>query len=630
MPTYNNLPGTYVSRLDGGLRVSQSDEAPVILLLGTADKGVGDELFDARDTAAARQQFGGSSELYQGLVEARRGYGEGANIRLFRIGTSPAQLLISGANAEKVKVIPRDRIATINSEYRVSFDASDNKNYLWVYNENGSLVYSNAPANRVDVGVIEIRGDLADISGAQSFGDPSAGSYADSVPMGSGTLTSGAVFTDATIGFDADNLRARYEALDDAYRLLDAENFDIVAPLGVHADDPNVAFFVSGTGGREYPREPWQSRDNPQVWGSGTLGWFKKTAPTRSSTTGEWTYQWADDIVLSGVGSDPTMHANGWETPDERIADGYHEVSFAYQLANFCYQHTKNQSTCIGMIGFRAPVSYYQGDLHNWAGERPVKDAAGTITTDGFGLAGFYETAGASATVLNALCHDKSTGRSPGFFATDSEYKDGSAKVDSGGYPIDIGAYISLVGDSPLHLNSIIGTVGYTESAAAYYAGLVAQLDEKTAPTNQLAQGIRVPYKLGKRRLDDLVASKMTMMVQRRDGAYVVDAPTAATDASDYRRLSTVRIVSLVERKVRKVGEQFIGQVASDAIKEGFRSQLEESLQDLQIRGYLKSYRFTVDATRVEEILGKLNVKLVLVVPHEIRQIFYTVSLAIE
>lgn len=627
MSDFPNLPGTYVSRLDGGLRFSATDDAPVILLLGTADKGYGDEPFLGRDTARARALFGGSSELYRGLIETRRAYGDGANIYLFRIGTKPAYLTLSGLNQKKVRVIPRERTATLGETYKVSFIGGVT-NTLWIYDESGSLVYSNSAANPVDAGVIEIRGTLAELSGAQSFGS-STGSYAGSVPMGSGTLTSGAVFQAATIGPAANDVRARYEALEDAYRLLDSFDLDIVVPLNVYADTPNVAFFISGVGGREYAKEPWNSPDNPLVFGSGVLGWFKKTAPSQASPDGTWTYQWANDVTASGVGVGSSA-PNLWANSTARISAGFHEVSFAYQLADFCYRQTKNQSTCVGVIGFKPPVSYYAGDLHLWAGEPPVKNALGSITTNGFGLAGFPETVGAGSSYLNPLCHDKSTGRAPGFFATDGGYKDEAAIADTGGYSVDIGAYISLVGESPEHLNTIGGTVGYTATAAPYYAGLIAKLDELVAPTNQICPGLRVPYKLGKRRLDNLTAAKIVMLTNRRNGVFVVDAPTAATSQSDYRRLSTVRIVSLVERVVRREGEKYIGKVVNQLLEEAFKSDLEEALQNLVVRGYLKSYRYNIEATPVEKVLGKLNVKLILSVPHELRQIFYTLSLSLD
>lgn len=626
MPNFPNLPGIYVKRLDGGLRVSLTDEAPVILLLGYADVGPGDAPFLARDTSKARATFGGSSELYQGLVETRRAYGEGANIFLFRIGTSPGILTISGSNAEEVKVVPVDRNELIGSDWKVSFDGSENT--LWVYNADGQLVFSNTVNNRVDNGTVEIRGELTALSGAQSFGDPSTGTLAGSVPMGSGVFTSGAVFTAATVGCPSTNLKCRYEALQDAYRLLDSEQLDIVVPLSTFADDANVASFISGVGGREYPKKPWDSKDNPLVFGSGVLGWFKETAPTQASADGSYSYQWANDIVPSGAAIIDSP--NYWDSATDRVAAEFHEVSFAYQLANFCYQHTKNEASCIGVIGFKAPKSYFKGDLHQWAGEPPTRSATGAITTDGFGLAGFPETVGATAARLNPLCTDKSTGRDPGFFATDSEQKDDFALTDEGGFPIDIGAFLSLAGESPEHLNSMVGTAGYTAGIAAYYAGLIARLDEKTAPTNQEVAGLRVPYRLGKRRLDNLVASKMVMLTQRRDGVFVVDAPTAATDASDYRRLATVRIVTLVEKRVRAIGRKYIGQVVNNLLREALKSDIEEGLQNLVIRGYLKRYTFDLEATQLEDILGKMNVKLVLAVPNELRQIFVTTSLSVE
>jgi hypothetical protein len=626
MPDFNNLPKHQIDRLDGGLRASLTDDSPLVLLLGTASKGPGDAAFNARNTSRARATFGSDSELYQGLVEARRAYGDGANLWLFRIGTTPGILTISGSDGKnEIKIMPRDRVSTIGSTYKVSWNGADRM--LWIYNANGSLVYSNAAANPVDVGEIEIRGTISLVSGSTDIGDASAGTLADSYFF-DGVQSSGfGTFTAANTGPVADDMRGRYTALEDAYRLLDAFDCDIVVPLKTHADDPNVAFFISGTGGRD--KTTWESRDNPQVWYSGTLGWFKSTAPTSTSADGAYTYLWADDVGISGtMGEDVTQ--NFWDGSDERIAAGFHEVSFAYQLANFCYQHTKNQSTCIGVIGMVGPISYYLGDIHKWVGDLPVKNAAGSITTNGYGLLGLPETVGCAGSRLNPLCHDKTGGRSVGYFATDSEFKDAAAKVDEGGNPIDIGAYLSIVGEWPLHVNAVGGVQGYSETAAHYYAGMIARLDQKDPPTNNLAPGLFVPYQAGKSRHDKLVQAKIVMLTQRDEGAVVVDAPTAATDGSDFRRLSTVRLVTLVEDRVRAIGQKYIGKVSNALTREAFNNDVEEGLQKLLNRGYLKAFRFDISATPIQDVLGQLYVKLVLVVPNELRQIFTTVSLSIE
>jgi hypothetical protein len=626
MPDYPNLPGTRINRLDGGLRASSTDETPLIMMLGTSDQGPGDEPFDSRDTSRARAVFGGSSELYQGLIEARKAYGEGANIFLFRIGTEPGILTISGSNAKSVKVIPRNRTATVGTTYKASFDKS--LGFLWVFNELGTLVYANSTANSVDLGEIEIRGDITLLSGAQSFGDPSGGTLALSVALASGTVSnpvaSGTTWAEPTLGPAVGNLKARYEALEDAYRLLDATDLDICVPLGVTADAPNVAMFVSGVATNR-DHQPWTSTDNPVVQGSGCLSWFKATGPTSTSTDGSWTYQWNNEAGTSG-----TAGASTWATPAARIAADYHEVSFVHQLANFVFQHTKNQSSCIGVIGFEPPASYYIGDIHAWIGDLPVKNPAGSMTADGFGLLGFIDTVGCTANRLNSLCHDKATGRDPGIFATDSEFKDEAALVDAGGNPIDMGAYISLAAETPIHVNSVGGINGYSSSVAPYYAGMIARLDEKEAPTNKQAPGLRVPYIAGKARLDKLAQAKLVMFEQRIDGAFCVDAPTAATNASDWKRLTTARITALTEKRVRAIGRRYIGRVSNQNTREAFKAEIEEGLQKLQKRGYLKGYRYDITATPQQDVLGQLYVKLILIVPNELRQIFFTVSLAIE
>lgn len=634
MPDFDNLPQHRVNRLDGGLRASLTDDAPLVLLLGTADKGPGDEPFNARDTSRARNTFGGTSQLYQGLVETRKAYGDGANIWLFRIGTAPAILTVSGLEVgQEVKIIPRDRVSTIGANYKVSYNGISNT--LWVYNDLGSLVWSNSSANPVDLSEIEVRGSLSSLSGAQSVGDPSAGTLASSVTFTAAGASDGFTFSAATTGPGTNNLRKVYEGLEDAYRLLDSFDVDIVVPLGVYADDPNVAFFISGVGGRDLGcqgGDAWQSRDNPVVFGSGVLGWFKSTAPTITDCEGTYTYEWASDVVSSGETSTvaPLEFAHYWSDSDDRISDGFHEVSFAHQLANFCYQQTKNQSTCIGVIGMNGPQSYYAGDVHKWIGDLPVKNPAGSITTDGYGLLGLPETVGASASRLNPLTHDKTGGRGAGYFATDSEFKDEAAAVDAGGNPIDIGAYLSIVGEWPLHVNAVGGVQGYSATMAPYYAGLIASLDEKNAPTNELAPGLFIPYKAGKRRLDKLVQAKMVMATQRDEGATILDAPTASTDASDFRRLTTVRLVTLVEDRVRAIGRKYIGKVSNGLTREAFNNDIEEGLQKLVNRGYLKAFRFDISATPIQDVLGQLFVKLVLVVPNELRQIFTTVSLSIE
>jgi hypothetical protein len=619
MPNYPNLAKTQMTRQDGGLEVSPVDKNPKVLLLGTATQGPGDETFDARDLGAARNVFGQSSELYKGLVECKKAYGGDANIWLYRIGTEAAVLQLGASTVSGiVKVLIRDRKSDIGTTYKASYE--NTSGYLWVYNELDSLVYSNHPNNTVDIGEVEIRGDLSAISGLE-FGDPTNGTLAASVTLTAAAAANGndesVTFTAAVTGPTADNVRARYEALQDAYRLLETEDLDIVVPMGVYFDQANVAMFTSGV-------SDWTSKHNPVVHQSGALGWFKQTAPASGSSTGRYTYQWANDVVLSQA------DGSNWASSDARIAAGYHEVSFAHQLANFCYQQTKNESTCFGVIGVEAPVSYGLADIHAWIGQKPTKASTGAITANGFGLLGHPQIGGSLSTLVNPLCHDDSTGRAPGFFATSSEFLDAAASVDDGGVAIDIGAYLNVMGEWPLHLNSAGSVVGYSATAAAYYAGLIGKLDEKNAPTNELAPGLRIPYRAGKTRWDDLTEAHIVMMQQKPEGAFVIDAPTFAREASDYRRLTTVRLVGLVETMIRLVADRYIGKASDAMLKAAFESDIEEELQKLTKRGYLKRFEFEVTTDLLQDIMGQAHVSLLLVVPNELRQVFTNIRLGVE
>lgn len=619
MPNFPNLPKTQISRRDGGLKINTTDANPRVLLLGVAEQGPGDVMFDARDIGAARQVFGQSSELFQGLVECKKAYGEAANIWLYRIGTEAGVLQMGTATTSSgvMKVLVGDRKIDVSTTWKASYN--NTSGYLWIYNELGTLVYSNNPNNTVDLGEVEIRGSFSQLSGC-NFGDYATGSYASSVSLASAGAEDNNTWTAAIAGGEitaSGNVQQRFEALQTAYRLLESEEIDIVVPLGAALDTPNVAFHTSGV-------DADLSRNNPQIWGSGTLAWFRETAPATGTSTGKYSYAWSSDIVLSEATQ------GNFASAAARITAGYHEVSFAHQLANFCYQQTKNETTCFGVIGVEPPTSYGLSDVHEWIGAKPTIGQGGAITANGYGILGHQQIGGVTAAKLNPLCHDNATGREAGFFATSSEFLDEASLTDANDYPIDIGAYLNVVGEWPLHLNSVGSVVGYSNTAAAYYAGLIGRLDEKNAPTNELAPGLRIPYRGGKSRWDDLVAAHVVMFQQRSTGAYVIDAPTFAREASDYRRLTTVRLVGLTENVVRRVALKYIGKASNAITKAAFKGEIEEELQKLTKRGYLKRFEFTVTTNLLQDVLGQAHVKMLLVVPNELRQVFATVQLGVE
>lgn len=70
---YVNLPGTYPTLLDGNLRQFIPNADPITLVIGTAPSGFTGELYAVDNVNTALVEFGRTSEVGRGIVEARDG-----------------------------------------------------------------------------------------------------------------------------------------------------------------------------------------------------------------------------------------------------------------------------------------------------------------------------------------------------------------------------------------------------------------------------------------------------------------------------------------------------------------------------------------------------------------------------
>jgi hypothetical protein len=85
---YVNLPGLFPKLIDGNLRQSVTDRSPIVLVIGTASQGFTEQLYRVTDVNAALIEYGRTSELGKGILEARDG--GATNIFAMRLpGTAP-------------------------------------------------------------------------------------------------------------------------------------------------------------------------------------------------------------------------------------------------------------------------------------------------------------------------------------------------------------------------------------------------------------------------------------------------------------------------------------------------------------------------------------------------------------
>ncbi len=443
----------------------------------------------------------------------------------------------------------------------------------------------------------------------------------------------GAVFTAGSDGIDISRMEL-WEALYAAYKLLDDVDVDYLVPMNAYLDDLNTEDLDDGDLDLLNTNPPWESTPVYPTAGSSYDALGKVFVQEFEGQLYFWWDMNRDDAaeIFPSVGdSDATHDAFG-----TALGSGdFHEVNFAYDLARFCFDKSENNAEVIGFVGVRPPRTFSLADVSAWVGTAPISELDGdnlVITTNGTGLLGNKFMAGritsGSLAGLEIGGIDGLAGG--GFYAKEDPFLDGGADLkDTNDALVDLGKYISLVG-AQLILANTAQKNAYVSTASSVYAGFVSSLPAESAPTNKVLPGARVPFRLSLAKLDSLAGAGYVMVQPKTKGTVVSDAPTAARTTSDYRRLSTVRIVKATLDAIRSVAEPFLGEGLSGARLAALDTALENTLAKLLKAGLLKRYQKKLSATASDLVLGKATVELTLVPSYELRSITVLCSLAAQ
>jgi hypothetical protein len=564
------------------------------------------------------------------MYEAKK---QGAReIVLYRIGATAAVLTGVGGDESAgtgytITTVMQDDEA--GATYSIWYD--DSADRLVVTNVDTELVvYDNDPTVPVDRFEVIVSGYRDNPTGGGDIGTASVPTVMEDV------VVAGTAYTAGTDGTALSRMRM-YEKLYEAYKLLLEYDFDVLVPMDVYSDDYNT---VDQCANNQAP----ESDNGPNSYP--TAGEFSPGVSVDALGTcyveeylGTYYFWWrfatsgaTADIFPDGVGSaSATTKIDGTAL----VAADFHEVNFAYQLGRFLFEYSTNNVDATGVIGVRPFASYSLSDIALWIGAEPDYSINATTgkyyvaapADNGSGLLGFKFMAGKYG------YRDGVYGG--GFIANDTEWIDGDEELlDDNEYPIDLGKFISVVVDWPLMNNDFslaTGSGGYIASFAPSYGGFYSVLPPNSAPTNKKVTGATLYYKVGIRRMDSLAGRGYVVLREKPQGIVIADAPTASLPASDYKRLSTVRIVKDVIDAVREALDPFIGEGTSDATRAAMHTAVDQVLSAAKKAGYLNAYRdFEIIQTPDMAVQGKAEVNLVLVPAFELRQITVTVSLAKE
>lgn len=624
---FENLPGVFSEKIDGGLDIFAPETAPNTVVLGTSAKGAGDQLTRVVRTADTVAQFGLSGTLVRGLYEVKDG--GATNVRIYRMGATSAKLEGVGNTAFAATGDPgyiietSDKDDTAGALYNIHFDFNENGTAgllkIWRASDD-FLVYSNESGSEIDTLDVIVSGSVLGGTFGEVIGTDSA---SGAIPLDTVDALSGitALYTAGTDGTDPSRMKL-YEYLYSTYKALENERIDMVIPMDAYVDDANIVDLTAGqittldlASLSDYP----VTNGEQDVLGKVYIEEYLGETYFFWDTDGEGTAN-----IYPSVGSATTST----NIAGDDITDSFIEVNFGYQLANFCFNLSVNNNECIGTIGMLPPTSFSPKDIAIWVGSLPtytVLDDGSRLINDagdnGSGLLGNKFMAGSAGY--------RSGDAEGGFIATDSGNLGGSETSDQNNELVDIGKYISVVPSYGRLANQWTTNVnGYITNGAPSYAGLIMSLESKSAPTNKVIPSVRAIHGLNNTVLDNLAGAKYTMLALRPKGTVVADAPTAARQSSDYVRLSTVRIVKDAIDVVRAVADPFVGEANTAQRRAALETAVDAGLGSLQREGFIQGFVLSITSTPVQQVQGDATIELKLVPAFELRQITIVLSLS--
>ena len=165
----------------------------------------------------------------------------------------------------------------------------------------------------------------------------------------------------------------------------------------------------------------------------------------------------------------------------------------------------------------------------------------------------------------------------------------------------------------------------YVSNGAAGYAGMVSTLAADRSSTNQPIAIGNLAFELSNYQLSKLTGKGIVTCKKTTQGLVVTDGITMAPVDSAYRRLSTTKVINIVDRELRRVIDPFIGLQDNLATKNSLNTAITSVLNKLK-ESLIKYYEFKIVTDPASERLGIIKIQYVIIPTNEIKEVRNSVS----
>ena len=165
----------------------------------------------------------------------------------------------------------------------------------------------------------------------------------------------------------------------------------------------------------------------------------------------------------------------------------------------------------------------------------------------------------------------------------------------------------------------------YVSNGAAGYAGMVSTLDADKSSTNQPINLPTLAFELSNYQLSKLTGKGTVTVKTTTQGTVVTDGVTMAPVDSAYRRLSTTKVINVVDAALREVIEPYIGSQDNLATRNSLQTAITSRLNKLKEK-LISYYKFNIISDSSAARLGIIKVQYVVIPYNEIKEVRNTLS----
>ena len=199
----------------------------------------------------------------------------------------------------------------------------------------------------------------------------------------------------------------------------------------------------------------------------------------------------------------------------------------------------------------------------------------------------------------------------------------GNNMLNNNNVPHPIGRCVSI----PFMQYSVTTGNGYNyvSNGASGYAGMVSTLAADRSSTNQPINIPNLAFELSNYQLSKLTGKGIVTCKRTTQGLVITDGITMAPVDSAYRRLSTTKVINVVDRELRRVIEPFIGLQDNLATKNSLNTAITSVLNKLK-ENLINYYDFRIVTDDASARLGIIKIQYVIIPTNEIKEVRNTVS----